>query len=131
MNVVNLIGRITHDLELNDNGRTKWVNFQLAVANSKIEANDFFIKCVAFGKSAEFMLNWTGKGCKVALEGRLETSDYEVDGRRVKSYQVVVNHIEPIDWKKKKPETATAWPRGENPEAAGEKWQILDEDIPF
>lgn len=130
MNSVTLIGRITHELELQDNGNTQWLNFQLAVANTNPKGDDYFIRCVAFGKTADFMTRWSGKGAKIAVQGRLETSTYEVDGRTVKSYQVVVNNVEPIDWKKNG-ETAVKMPKGETPEGSSNTWATLDEDIPF
>lgn len=133
MNVVNLIGRITHDLALQSNERTTWLNFQIAVASQDPKKDDQFFSCVAFGKTAEFMNNWSGKGALIALEGRLEASEYEYQDRtKVKHYKIIVNRVEPLEWKKKKAETTTDIPKGETPETGNALFdEITDEDIPF
>lgn len=134
MNVVTLIGRITHDLELQDNGNTQWINYQLAVASRNPKKDDNFIKCVAFGKTAEVLNNWSGKGALIAIEGSLETEEYQADGKTVKTYRVITNRVEPIEWKRKK--TAE---EAKNPPQGGETRQtgntafddINDDQIPF
>lgn len=73
MNTINLIGRITKELELktNNNG-TNYVPFTLAVDdfNGK-EKTAQFIPCIAFSKTAETIIAYCNKGQKIAVEGKL------------------------------------------------------------
>lgn len=73
MNTINLIGRITKELEMktNNNG-TNYVPFTLAVDdfNGK-EKIAQFIPCIAFSKTAETIIAYCKKGQKIAVEGKL------------------------------------------------------------
>lgn len=80
MNKVELIGRITRDLEVRTGGNTSILNFNVAVQrdfkdkDGKYGAD--FINCVAFGKQAEFVSNYFKKGSQIALVGRIQTGSY-------------------------------------------------------
>ena len=80
MNKVELIGRITRDLEVRTGDSTSILNFNVAVQrdfkdkDGKYGAD--FINCVAFGKQAEFVSNYFKKGSQIALVGRIQTGNY-------------------------------------------------------
>jgi single-strand DNA-binding protein len=96
MNNVNLIGRLTQDLELRHiNDETAVVNFTLAVDNRfKSEGEADFIRCVAFGKTAEVISEHTGKGVKIGVSGRLQTGSYDhKDGYTIYTTDVVVSEF--------------------------------------
>ena len=102
MNSVTLVGRLTRDAEL------RYTVEELAIAtfviavdryNKKNKEADFItVKC--FGKQAEFVDKWTGKGLAVAVHGRLHVGSYDKDGERRQFYEVVADDVEPIQWKK-------------------------------
>lgn len=112
MNNVILIGRMTRDPELRfltTGSNTAVARFNLAVDRqlSKEKRLDLesqnkptadFINCKAWGKLAENITSYVGKGQKIAIEGRLETSSYEKDGTRVYVTEVVVERADFIDW---------------------------------
>ena len=100
MNKILLIGRLTKDPELRYTQSGHAVaNFTLAVnrrfANQSGEREADFINCVAWNKSAEFVVNYFKKGQQMALEGRLMVSSYDGnDGQRHWKTEVVAEQIE-------------------------------------
>lgn len=105
MNQVILSGRLTKDVEV------KFTTSQMAVASFTLavdkrtkgeEKSADFIRCKAFGKVAEFCSNYTEKGARVILHGRIATGSYQnKDGATVFTFDVIADSVEPIDWKKK------------------------------
>ncbi|MHC8464517.1 single-stranded DNA-binding protein [Weissella tructae] len=99
INRVVLVGRLTRDTELRFTTSGAAVGtFSLAVnrqftnANGEREAD--FINCVIWRKAAENFANFTGKGSQVAVEGRLQTRNYEnQQGQRVYVTEVVVDNF--------------------------------------
>ena len=79
MNKVELIGRLTSDVETKEfgkgNDKGTYANFSLAVRRD--EENTDFIDCTAFGKTAEFIEEYLSKGNRIAIEGSLQKSSYE------------------------------------------------------
>lgn len=92
MNRVILIGRVTKDIEVRY-GESAYCRFSLAVDRKK-EGVDF-LNCVAFGKTAEFIGKYFGKGQRMALEGRIQTGSYtNRDGKKVSTCDIVVDSVE-------------------------------------
>lgn len=82
MNSVNLIGRVTRDLELRySQTGTAVLKFNLAVQrkikNSNGQYDSDFISCVAFGKTAETIANYVSKGQQIGLMGHIQTGNYD------------------------------------------------------
>ncbi|NLS38669.1 single-stranded DNA-binding protein [Fructobacillus tropaeoli] len=105
INRVVLIGRLTRDVELRYTQSGVAVgSFSLAVnrnftnANGDREAD--FINAVIWRKAAENFANFTGKGALVAIEGRLQTRNYENNlGQRVYVTEVVVDNFSLLESK--------------------------------
>ncbi|CAH1855168.1 MULTISPECIES: single-stranded DNA-binding protein [Convivina] len=99
INRVVLIGRLTRDVELRYTQSgvavgsfTLAVNRQFTNSNGDREAD--FINAVIWRKAAENFANFTGKGALVAVEGRLQTRNYENNsGQRVYVTEVVVDNF--------------------------------------
>lgn len=88
MNKVILIGRLTRDPELRTiaNG-TPTATFSLAVdrnfTNQQGEREADFINCVVWRKQAENLAKYCTKGSQVAVEGRIQTRNYDAqDGTK-------------------------------------------------
>lgn len=96
INNVNVTGRITNDIELrrtNNSGKAV-INFTIAV-NSYFKEEPEWVDCVIWGKLAENLATYCGKGSLIGITGRLQTSSYEnQDGRRIKTTEVVVERLE-------------------------------------
>ena len=89
MNTVQLVGRLTKDVDLKftQNGEAV-ANFTIAVnrnfTNQQGEREADFINCVIWRKSAENLANFTRKGSLIGLDGRLQTRSYDnQQGQRV------------------------------------------------
>lgn len=110
MNKVILMGRATADPEV----RFAGANSDLAVATFSLavdrrvrrdatagEQTADFIRCKAFGKSAEFYQNYVKKGTKLLITGRIQTGSYtNKDGQKVYTTDVIVDETEFAESKK-------------------------------
>lgn len=103
MNKVNLIGRITRDLDLKGE-EAKYIKFNLAVPrqfkNQNGERETDFINCVAWRKTAELIAQYFKKGSQIGISGRIQTGSYDKeDGTKVYTTDVIVEDITFIDKK--------------------------------
>ena len=97
MNSVNLIGRLTDTPAIHVTKDNKIANFFLAVARIGSEDADF-IRCVAFGKTADFIEQYFDKGSRVGITGRIQTGRYEnKDGETVYTTDVIVERCDFAD----------------------------------
>lgn len=105
MNTVILLGRLTADPEVRNTADGKQVaRYTLAVDRrfkKDGDTNADFIRCVTFGKSAEFTEKYFKKGTKVSLRGRIQTGSYkDKDGKTVYTTDVIVEEQEFAESKK-------------------------------
>ena len=105
MNTVQLVGRLTRDIELKFTASgTATGSFNLAVnrnfTNQQGEREADFINCVIWRKAAENLANWTRKGSLIAIDGRLQTRSYDNrHGQKVYVTEVVVNNFDLLESK--------------------------------
>ena len=105
INSVNLVGRLTRDVELRvSQSNVTVATFTLAVnrqfKNSNGEREADFINCVAFKKTAEILNQYAGKGSQIGVTGSIQTRNYEnKDGQRVYVTEVIANNIALLDSK--------------------------------
>ena len=100
MNKVELVGRLTRDVEIRTTeSGTVTARFSIAVsrrfknAEGVYEAD--FINCVAFGKTAEFIGKYFSKGSMIGVTGRIQTGNYtNKDGQKVYTTDVVIKECE-------------------------------------
>lgn len=98
MNKVILMGRLTDepDFRYPQNDEDFAVaRYTLAIDRKHKRDGDTqtadFIRCVAFGKAAEFADKYLHKGTKIAIVGRLQTGSYtNKDGQKVYTTDVVI-----------------------------------------
>lgn len=99
MNSVQLTGRLTRDPEVRyTDGGLSIASFTLAV-NRRFKQDGGpsadFIRCVAFGKTAEFIEKYFTKGRKMDLNGRIQTGSYtNQEGQKVYTTDIVVENVE-------------------------------------
>lgn len=129
MNRVILIGRLTKDAETRYNGDLAIARFNLAVDRKfkkEGEQSADFISCVAFGKTAEFVEKYFGKGSKMIAEGRIQTGSYtNKEGGKVYTTDVVVEAVEFAESKN----GGNAKEPAAKPDADG--FMPAEEDLPF
>ena len=101
MNLVVLNGRLVRDPELKFGQSGKaYSRFSIAVdrpfqsSSDKNSQTADFINCVAFGKTAEFIGEYFRKGRKILLNGRLQMSQYESEGKKITTYVVNAENVE-------------------------------------
>lgn len=94
MNIVNIIGNLCSDPAIrNTSNNKKIANFTVAVRGTK-EHTDF-IRCVAFGRNAEYVEKYGKKGGKIIVSGSLHVDSYvNKEGNRVNTADVYVNDVE-------------------------------------
>lgn len=105
MNQVILTGRLTRDAEISyTQSQMTVARFSLAVDRGKDKNGESrgadFPNCVAFGKTAENLERYSGKGLRVAISGHIQTGSYEKqDGTKVYTTDVVADRVEFLDWR--------------------------------
>lgn len=117
------MGRITKDLELKyAQSGTAILGFTLAV-NRKFnkegeEKQTDFIMCKAFGKTAENISNYFGKGRLILVEGRIQTGSYDKDGAKVYTTDIIVEAFDFTGEKKEaiQEQKGDAWEPTQNTE---------------
>lgn len=119
MNKVQLVGRLTKDVECQEYGKGKeggyFARFALAIRDGvDKDGNPLtqFVNCVAWNTTAVNLEKYTKKGDQVAVMGRITENNYE-DDQKVKHYsqQVTVSEIELLSNNKKEAEQEEPAPK--------------------
>lgn len=93
MNVVCLMGRMTADAELRKTNTGKAVTTFTVAVDAYKEAT-YFINCVAWEKTAEFVSKYFRKGAMIALNGELTTRSYEdKNGNKRTAVEVLARNV--------------------------------------
>lgn len=115
MNIANIIGRATRDAEIRHTGTgTAVASFTLAVGRvpkkgqTREEAGTDFIRCTAWGKTAESVGQNVTKGRLLAVSGQLRSSKRDIDGHSIETVEIWVDRWEALE---RRTETADATPR--------------------
>jgi len=100
MNRVELVGRLTKDPELRKTqSGLSYCQFTLAVdrrvsKDSQTQQTADFIGCVAWRQSADYLSSYGQKGSVVAVEGKIQTRNYDDrDGHRVYVTEIVADAL--------------------------------------
>jgi len=98
MNQVCLIGRLTNDPEIRyTQGENSMAiaRYTLAVDRKRKKQGEptaDFIRCVAFGRNAEFAEKYMFKGLRFGITGSIQTGSYQnKDGQTVYTTDIIVN----------------------------------------
>ena len=155
MNSVQLIGRLTKDLDLRytQSGKavatgTLAVNRRFKNASGENEAD--FINIQIWDKGAENLANFTRKGSQVGVNGRIQTRNYEnKEGARVYVTEIVVENFTLLEKKsdlnnqgggnqsrfdntKSKQDTYNDFNNTPDPFGShGEPYDVSDDSLPF
>ena len=96
INKVILMGRLTRDPELRHTGKgTPVTMFSIAIDNGYGDnKRTDFINCVAWNKTAKFVIKYFTKGKMIIVIGRISTRSWETqDGKRAYATEVIANEV--------------------------------------
>lgn len=131
MNLVVLTGRLARDPELKyGQSGTAYCRFTLAVNRvAKDEAD--FIGCTAFGKTAEIVGEYLRKGSMIGVQGRLQTSSYEVNGEKRYRTDVIIDRVEFLESKSSSTVSEDTVNIPKSPEPLENSYEEDDDEFPF
>lgn len=136
LNKIILMGRLVADPELKaTTGGLSVAGFRMAVDRNyqpkEGEKQADFIPCVAWRQTAEFIAKYFGKGRMIAVEGSLQSRNYEdKDGHKRTAYEVLVDHAYFADSKPQE-ERQTAPAASSQQAASPPQLQIPDAADPY
>ena len=103
MNKITLTGRLTEGPKVTYSAGAEPVaraSFNFAVPDMSMKRDedgnyptDFF-RCTCWGKLAEIVEKHCNKGTKLLISGRLKNNNYEKDGQKVYSNEIVIDSLE-------------------------------------
>jgi single-strand DNA-binding protein len=100
INRVVLVGNLTRDPELKQAGQTSVCKMRIAV-NTRCKDSEGnwadkpnFFDVTAFGKQAESCAEFLAKGKPCAIDGRLEWHEWESDGVKRQSVEIIADNVQ-------------------------------------
>ena len=134
LNIVVLQGRLTADVELKTTPNGVSVcSFSVATDTGYGEnKKTAFVNIVAWRKTAEFVSKYFGKGSMIALEGSIQTRQYEDrDGNKRTAFEVVANEVHFAESKKSESKPNIDVDPNNDPLKRFVEDNEFDGDIPF
>lgn len=141
MNNVNILGRLTRDVDLRMTTSNLAIGrFNVAVdrklskekrqeAEKNNQPTADFISCIAFGRTAENIATYFKKGQRIAVSGHIQTGSYEKDGQRIYTTDVVVDSFDFVESNSSSTNNNQGY---SNPADLGMSAQeSFDSDLPF
>lgn len=130
LNKVALIGVVGKEPDIRSTGSGMAVaNFSLATDKKHKDKEKVtqWHACVAFGKLAEVVKEYVGKGAPLYVEGEIQYAEYEKDGEKRLSTKIVINDLILLGSSNKSPieKPSAKHPHFSNPAS------FYSEDIPF
>ena len=154
MNKVFLIGRLSRDPELrHTTSGTAVCQINVAISRPVAQGNEpqtDFINVVVWNRQAENVARYLSKGRQIAIEGRIQTRNYDnAEGKRTYVTEVIASNVEFLGSANDNNRTNTNTGFEENPfdtmeppmdttsvdndpfASFGEKVEISDNELPF
>jgi single-strand DNA-binding protein len=100
MNSVHFVGRLTKDpqLKMSSAEKVPYCRFSIAIDRGKDKQGNSlgtdYPGIVVFGKAAENLCKFCGKGQLLSVEGRYRTNRYEKDGKIYYSEDIYANRLQ-------------------------------------
>ena len=136
MNSINIIGRLTKEVELRRTQSGKAVaTYSLAVKRPRSKEDTDFINCVTWEKAAEYLSQYGHKGDVVAVNGSLQSRKWEdKNGNKRTEWEVVTDSVELLSGKKDEGNAPAQNSSYAQPSYSQQKFQeinIPDAQLPF
>ncbi len=129
-----LVGRLGRDPETRFTaGGTAVGNFSMATdetykdKNGERQKRTEWHRIIVWGKQAEIAQKYLKKGALVFVEGRIQSREWEKDGEKHRSFEIVANNFRMLEAKKDGDKNGE---QDLSPEAQA-AFAATDEDIPF
>ena len=97
MNSIQLIGRLTRDIEMKYTTRTQTAIIDNCIAVAKDREKTNFINLKVIGKQAENLERYCHKGSLIGVTGSLEVEEYEKDGQKRSYIYVLASKVDFLD----------------------------------
>ena len=100
LNRVTLIGRMVRDADCKQVGNSNIANFSIAngrsyMSNGEKKEETNFFECQVWGKLADVIGQYGGKGKQIAIEGRLKQETWDgQDGKKMSKVKIVVENFQ-------------------------------------
>ena len=134
MNNFSAVGVLQHSVEKRESSSgSVFATFTLRVKRNRKEADgtyqsDFF-DCVAFGSTAEYLINYSQSGCNLACNGEIRINSYEdKEGVKRKKISFEVRNVAII---KDRSENTSQDANNQSDYSLEDNIVISDEDLPF
>jgi single-strand DNA-binding protein len=129
MNNFSAVGVLQHSVEKKESSSgSVYATFTLRVRRSRKEADgtyqsDFF-DCVAFGSTAEYLINYSQSGCNLSCVGEIHINSYEdKEGIKRKKTSFEIRNVAIIKDRSENTNQSNS--------SSEEEIIISDEDLPF
>lgn len=133
-----LIGQVGKDPEFRVTaGGTAMARFSLATTESRKDKDGNRTKetswhrCVVWQKQAEVARDYLRKGTLLYVEGRIQYGNYEKDGVKVYTTDIVVNNFQMLDQKGGRSDSGSSAPPKHEPTPPASAGGFGDDDLPF
>ncbi len=134
-----LVGRLGRDPETRfTGGGTAVAKFSIATdetykdKNGEKQKRTEWHKIIVWGKQAEIVQKYLTKGALVFIEGRIQSREWEKDGEKHRSFEIVANNFRMLGGGTKAAAAAAGAGGAASDTANAEAGpEISDEDIPF
>jgi len=126
LNSCNFIGRMVRDPEVRFAASgTAMCNFTLACGwKTKEKEGTEFVRVVAYNKLAEIIGEYMKKGSQMFISGRMSTREYEKDGAKRYSTEVIADRMQMLGHAKGSDDAP-------KPKQAPAQIEDISDDIPF
>lgn len=111
LNSFNATGRVaTKNVNQTATG-VQYVKFVLAISRGKDKPTDF-IPCTIFGNTSKFFISYIEVGNMVSVSGKIQSSNYEKDGKRITALDCFISSYDliPIPVQPKQEQAPAAQP---------------------
>ena len=137
LNSAILMGRLTSDPELRTtNNNLSVTSFTVAVDRAYQkqgeEKQTDFINCVAWRHNAEFITKYFSKGQMIAIQGSIQTRNYEdKEGNKRTAVEVLVDRASFCGGKNENASSGTQTSNASTPDVVYDEADSFSDDLPF
>ena len=134
MNQITLIGNIATDLTMTHTTNSQFCKLRVAVPRRNDKTKSDFFDLIVWGKRADALMTYAGKGDKMCFVGELHAERYENEqGEKKTKYEIVVSDFEFIKTSKSRSNAPVAEEKAPavEPEPLPDMENMSIDELPF